>query len=1104
MTHEPNNAQCFDIFVLHYKYYNMTRLTSLIFILFAHIFTNIQAQNLDEARWLRNPSISPDGQSVAFGYMGNIYKINIQGGEAQPLTMGNAHHQNPIWSHDGKNIAYASDLYGNLDVFVIPSEGGTAKRLTYHSANDYPYDFTMDNQNVLVGSHREAPAQSVRFPSTRHFQNLYTVPIDGSRPLLMTAAGVEKTRYDSKGERIIFQDKKGYEDEYRKHQISSIARDIWIWDIKKNDYQKVTSFKGEDRDPHFSQDGLHFFYTSQENGALNVFKRNIQTQKSIQLTHFRDFPVRSLSVNQNDEIVFEWKGDIYYMKEGQEPQMIQVQIRNNTAYNAIQNMQLSSVSEFSVSPNGKEIAFVSRGEIFVTGVEHKITKRVTNTPYQERMVSWSPDSKALIYAVEQDGSWNIFKTTLKNPSEKFFYAATLFETEALIATQADEFQAKCSPDGKKIAYVEERNILKVYDIDSKETMTILPEGHNYSYSDGDWDFEWSPDSKWLLVDDGKGYFSNTNAALISVDKPLQAFIHPVNSGFGEYNSKWAMKGKAMTYESIKLGRKSLAYQGSKEADVYMVFFNQEAYDEYTLSKDEYELQKALQEDEEKDEKESSKKDKKKTKKEDSEETLKLQLDDLDSRIVRLTINSASISDYALTKDGSKLFYYAAFEKGYDLWVTEPRTRETKILAKVGGSRSKIVLSEDEKTIFLSNGGKLLKIDASNGKKENISFQANILHDAAAERNYIYKHAWRQVVKKFYDPEIHGIDWEMYRDEYAQFLPHINNNYDFQVLLSELLGELNASHTGGRYFPRFNHADATGSFGFLYDETYPGEGIKISAIISGGPADKAKVNIQVGDIITHINGQAIAKSDNWNRFFNHTLDQKTLLTISQNGKTFDYTTQAISLSELNQLMYKRWIQTMEEMVDSLSDGQLGYVHVQGMNDGSFREVYERVMGKNIDKKALIVDTRFNGGGWLHNDLNTFLSGQEYLKFAPQGNLTKGGEPLDRWTKPSIVLMSEGNYSDAFIFPYVYKQNGIGKLVGMPVPGTGTAVWWERQIDPTLVFGIPMVATIGAENRPTENLELEPDILAPLPYLDFLQGKDTQLEKAVQELLKEINE
>ena len=210
----------------------------------------------------------------------------------------------------------------------------------------------------------------------------------------------------------------------------------------------------------------------------------------------------------------------------------------------------------------------------------------------------------------------------------------------------------------------------------------------------------------------------------------------------------------------------------------------------------------------------------------------------------------------------------------------------------------------------------------------------------------------------------------------------------------------------------------------------------------------------------------------------------------------------TVGEESALMYKRWTNKMRDMVDKLSGGKVGYVHVQAMNDGSYRTVVDEVMGKNRDKQALIVDTRFNGGGWLHNDLNTFLSGTTYMQYAPQGNRVNSTEPMDRWQRPSCVVMSEGNYSDAFMFPYIYKGNHIGKLIGMPVPGTGTAVWWETQIDPTIVFGIPMIASIGKENRPTENLQLEPDIRVPLLFEDFLNGKDTQIEAAVKEMLKEI--
>ncbi|HTO16496.1 MAG TPA: S41 family peptidase [Edaphocola sp.] len=1064
-------------------------------------------------RWLRYPAISPDGQTIVFGYMGNLYKVSSNGGLATALTVGSAYNERPVWSPDGKTIAFSNNLHGNFDVYTMPAYGGTATRITFHSADDVPYDFTPDSKNVLVGSYRVSTAESIRFPSTRYFQNTYTIPVNGGRPILLTAAGMENARYNKDGTKIAFHDKKGYEDYYRKHQISSIARDVWVWDIQKDNYTKITTFRGEDREPHFNNDGNSLFYTSEADGSFNIYKWDLKNNESVQLTQFKNFPVRDLTISKQDKMAFQWDGDIYTFSEGQQAKKVTIQIHNNAGYNAIVNKKIRDISEFSLSPNGKEIAFVSRGEVFVTSVEGKLTKRITNTPEQERMITWAPDGKALLFASERDNSWNIYSVSLDNPKETFFFASTTLKTETLIASQAEEFQPKYSPDGKKIAFIENRNILKVLDIKSKKTVTILPEGHNYSYSDGDWDYQWSPDSKWLLVDDSKGYFGLTNTALIAADGNGK-ISYPVNSGFGEGNPKWGMEGKLMTYTSSKWGRRSLAYQGSREDDIYAIFFDEEAYDDYILSKEEFnllkektelekkELEKDKKDKKDKKEENEDKKEKKKKDKKDDIKPLKLNLQNLENRKVKLTISSASTSDYVLSKDGEKLYYLAEFEKGYDLWVTEPRTKETKILAKMGGTPSGIALSEDEKTIYLSNKGQLSKVNAETGKIEGIAVDMDFEWNPAAEREFIFYHTWRQTKEKFYDPKLHNVDWDMYRDAYSKFLPHINNNYDFSVLLSELLGELNASHTGGRFFAQQANADQTASLGILFDEKYQGDGIKISDIILGSPADKFKNKVQPGDILTSINGKKIGAHENWNTYLLNIIGKNTLLTINRGGKTITETIKPVSLATQETLMYERWIKKMEHLTDSLSKGRIGYVHVQGMNDNSFREVYDKVKGDNINKEALIVDTRFNGGGWLHNDLNTFLSGKEYLKFAPQGNLTKGGEPIDRWEKPSIVVMSEGNYSDAFIFPFVYKQNKLGKLVGMPVAGTGTAVWWERQIDPTIVFGIPMVATIGNDGKPTENVEVMPDIEVNLSYEQFLKGEDSQIETAVKELLKTL--
>ncbi len=1066
-----------------------------VFLSLLFVGVAIYGMAQSNAAWLRYPAISPDGKTIAFGYKGDIYRVDANGGVAVPLTIHEAQDMMPVWSHDGKTIAFASDRYGNFDVFVMPATGGTPTRITYNSAGDYPFDFSIDDQHIIFGSARNVQASNVRFYSPRLFQNLYSVPVSGGTPILLSGAGMEKAHYNSKGTQIVFEDRKGYEDPWRKHHTSSVTRDVWVMDVKANHYKKISDFEGEDREPVFSSDDQSVYYLSEKNGNQNIYKKSLgATASEKQLSTFKINPVRHLSISNNNTLCFTNDGDIYTMQADGNPKKLAVQIYNDGRQNIEKNVPVNgNVGEFALSPNGKEIAFVTRGEIFVTSVEGGQTKRITNTPQQERMIEWSADGKRLIYAAERNDNWDIYTTTIVRKEEPYFYAATVLKEEPLIATTAEEFLPKYSPDGKEVAYLENRNVLKVYNIASKQSRTLIPKGHNFSYADGDLDFNWSPDGKYILANDEYFGFGGSHAAIIKADGSGK-IEHPINSGFGESNPKWALDGKLMTWENNKEGRRSIAFQGNREVDIYGAFLDQPAYDQFKLSKDDYALWK---------EKSTTDKKDSTAKKDSSNKKWVPDFTDIENRRVRLTINSSSISDYAITPDGSKIYYLAAFEKGYDLWVTEPRTRDTKILAKLGASPSGIQMSKDGKAVFVTNNGSLLKIDET-GKATPIGVASEMVLDAAKERAYIFEHCWRQVKEKFYDPTIHGIDWKMYKDTYAKFLPHISNNYDFQELLSEMLGELNGSHTGGRYSPQMVNPDITAALGVLYDETYTGNGLKITEVIAGGPVDKASSKIKAGCIIEKIDGETLVNTEDWAKYLNRKVGKNTLISVidTKTNTRYDEIVKPIAFAEESALMYKRWTTMMYNMVDKLSGGKVGYVHVQGMNDGSYRNTIDEVMGRNKNKEALIVDTRFNGGGWLHNDLNTFLSGKSYLSFAPQGNPVPPTEPMDRWSKPSCVVMSEGNYSDAFIFPYVYKANGIGKLIGMPVPGTGTAVWWETQIDPTIVFGIPMVATIGKENRPTENLQVEPDMKVPLPYEDLLNGKDTQLEAAVKEMLKTI--
>jgi len=565
----------------------------------------------------------------------------------------------------------------------------------------------------------------------------------------------------------------------------------------------------------------------------------------------------------------------------------------------------------------------------------------------------------------------------------------------------------------------------------------------------------------------------------------------------------------MYWFSDKQGMKNLS-RGS-QADVFAMFFDKAAWDKYQLSKDDLTLK---QEQDKRDSLEIKKKEAAaKVKK--SKDTTKAKIPDfvpdlnnLDTRTERLTISSADMVDAKLSNDGEKLFYLARYDKGYNLWVTMPRTNETKVLAELRAPNGSLTMSNDGKSLFVLADGNIMKVGVDDGKITPVHINGSMELNAAAERTYMFDHMYKQVIKKLFDPKLQGVDWKYYHENYGRFLPYINNNYDFEVLISEFLGELNASHTGGGYGPRFPGADQTASLGLLYDDSAGGNGLRVNEIIAGGPFDFQKSRLEKGDIIDKIDGEAITADDDWAKLLNHKVGKFTQINF-HNPKTNEQFQETIKPMdgnmESNMLLYNRWIKRMEFLTDSLSGGKVGYVHVRGMDDPSFRVAFDKVLGRNVDKKALIVDTRFNGGGWLHDDLVTFLSGKEYLTLRPQANKTLGGESMNKWTNPSCVLISEGNYSDAFMFPYAYQELKIGKLIGMPVAGTGTAVWWEDQIDNSVYFGIPMISTWGMnETHPTENHELEPDILVNNDYAQELRGQDQQLEAAVKEMLKEINQ
>ena len=1052
--------------------------------------------------WMRYPAISPDGSTIVFAYKGDIYSVPSQGGEARQLTTNAAFDSYPIWSPDGKKIAFASNREGSMDVYVINANGGAPTRLTTNSGSELPVAFK-DNDHVLFSANVMPTAQSNLFAS-REFSQVYEVSTQGGRPKLYSVLPMENISINAKGQ-VLYHDCKGYEDKWRKHHTSPITRDIWMLDGGK--YQKLTSFKGEDRNPVWAQDGQSFYYLSEQNGSFNVYHRNVGSGKDTQVTHNQKNPIRFLTSSQSGLLCYGYDGEIYTVKEGAEPQKVNISITTDNAEpSLVRQIRSNGATEIALSPSGKEVAFVMHGDVYVTSVDYKTTKRITDTPQQERNVSFSPDGRALVYASERNGVWQIYQAKIKNASDKNFTYCTDIEEEALTHSNLTSQYPAYSPDGKEVAFYEDRATLRILNLKSKDVRTVLDGKYNYSYSDGDIWFEWSPDSKWLLCSYiGTGGWNNTDIALVKADGKE---VHDLtDSGYSDSNGKWVLGGKAMLFESDRAGYRSHGSWGAED-DAYLMFFDLDAYDRFRMSKEELELAEANKDVKEKkaEEKDEKKKEDKQKKAEEKGKTevekvkpLELDIDNCRDRIVRLTVNSSRMGDAILDSKGEKIYYQAAFEGGYDLWCHDLKENTTTLMMKnIGGGG--FVADKDVKNLFLCNGG-IKKIDLASKQTKGIDFEAPFNYKPAEERQYLFDHIWRQVKDKFYDPNLQGVDWDGYRKVYERYLPYIDNNFDFAEMLSEMLGELNASHTGCRYYPS-GASLQTAALGVFLDPNYEGDGLKIQEIIKRGPFAVKKNDVTPGSIIDNIDGTDIMAGEDYNALLDGKAGKNVRLTIKNaKGKRFDLTIKAISQGAQQELLYKRWVDRNRAIVDSVSGGRIAYVHVKAMNSESFRTVYRELLSdKNRNRDAVIVDERHNGGGWLHDDLCTLLSGKQYQEFVPHGKVV-GKDPFNKWTKPSCVLICEDDYSNGHVFPWVYKELGIGKLIGAPVAGTMTAVWWETLMDRSLVFGIPQVGCRDMRGTFGENTQLNPDIEVYNSPEDYITGHDTQLIRAVEEMMKE---
>jgi len=648
----------------------------------------------DEALWLRYPSISPDGETVVFSTRGDLWKVSTDGGLATQLTVHAAHDFMPVWSRDGEKIAFASDRYGNYDIFTMPSSGGSATRLTFHSANDFSSSFSPDGESVLFWSGRLDAQAMVGYPRRGAQPELYSVATTGGMPIQVLTTPAVHAVWDSAGERLAYSDDKALETEWRKHDNSSFARDVWLFDAPSGRHTRLTEFGADDRDPVWAPGEESLYYLSERGGDFNVWSLSLENDADpVQITDHKTHPVRFLSVSSGGDLCYAWDGSIYIRPSGAaESRRISVTVASDSRHNETVFTDVGdSITDFALSPDGKQIAFIARGEVFVTSTKYGETKRLTNTPEQERSVSFHPGGRGLLYASERGGSWNIYRTDLTDDDEPSLFLATAIKEAPVVEDELETFQPHYSPDGKEVAYLEERTSLKVLNLGSGETRTILPGDLNYSYADGDQWYEWSPDGQWFLVQFLSPSRWSFEVGLITFSGEGD-LVNLTKSGYEDVVPRWAFEGEGLFWFSDRHGPRQQSGWPA-HFDVYAAFLTQNAWDRIHLSEAEFEQLEAKEEKEEKAKK--AKKDKEKGDADDEEEDdaddeeiklpdpVDLQLEGIEDRIRRMTLHSSRIADARITSDGEKILYLARFEKGYNLWVYEPRKKEVKMLAKLG-------------------------------------------------------------------------------------------------------------------------------------------------------------------------------------------------------------------------------------------------------------------------------------------------------------------------------------------------------------------------------------------------------------------------------------
>lgn len=1031
-------------------------------LLSAFAISQVSAQ--EKVYFTSTPSLSPDVKTVYFSYDGDIWSTDINGGNAARITALEGEEINPRVSPDGKWLAFSSNQYGNYDIYIMPINGGQIKQLTFHQAKDEVESWSWDSKSIYFTSN-----QNNGFGS-------FKIDLDGKTPEALftnyfnTTNGLVET---PQGEYIFTNSSESASQVTRKRYKGENNPDLLGYNPTSKSYKQYTDYNGKDFNPTVDKNGIIYFISDENNGEYNLYQ--LANGKKEALTKFETSIKKPFVSADGSKVVFEKDYQLFvYDVKTKTSKPLTINVNSNKSLEKEQNFEVdNNIDYFDISPDGKKMAFVSRGIIFVSDNEGKFVNQISDGKERVLEVKWLKDNKNLIFNQTYKGYQNWFKISADGKGK----------VEQLTSDLRNNRDITFNNDLSQAVYLSGRDEVRLLDLKSLKSSTIVK------------------DEIWAFQNSKPSFSPNDEYVLFSAKRnfELDIFIHNIkknttvnltNTGVSEADPTWSPDGKYIYFSS---DRKNPSYPlGMQESSIYRAsldWFDQayksEKFDNLFVE------EKKVERKEKKEEKNDFK-------------ALTINPEGFLERIELVTDRFGYQTNPFVFADDKKqfLFYNTNQENGkFQLYRKTTADFEEDKTDKIFNKGADFIL-KNEKNLYALIDNSVYKFGINSTNPEKVSIKYNFNKNLASEFNQMYEEAWAGVEENFYDENFHGIDWKAKKEQYATFLPYVNNRNDLRILLNDMLGELNSSHLGFSSFGkeesrRLNYF--TNETGIIFKKNQP---FTVEKILRKSPAFLKNVDIQEGDILVSVNGQKIDQNQNRETYFTtpKKLEELTL-EFDRKGKTISTKIHPISNNELKSLLYDEWIYENRQRVKKLSNDRIAYSYMKNMSTSELDVFLLDMVEQENRKDGVILDLRFNTGGNVHDKVLNFLSQRPYLKWkyregqlTVQPNFAPSGKPI-------VLLINEYSLSDAEMTAAGFKALKLGKIIGQE-----TYRWIIFTSGKGLVDGsfyrLPSWGTYTLDGQNLEKTGVKPDIYIKNTFLDRLENKDPQLERAIQEVMKEL--